>query len=81
MRSASALRFSKGCSSLNLERMLTVGVNCLMSVSCRSTEVDEVVKRCCRCRRLVMEKEKCCVDDQAPAMSKSKAVTSVTIGL
>jgi hypothetical protein len=24
MRSASALRFSKGCSSLNLERMVTV---------------------------------------------------------
>lgn len=28
MRSASALRFSKGCSSLNLERMLAVGVLC-----------------------------------------------------
>jgi len=25
MRSASALRFSKGCSSLNLERMVMVG--------------------------------------------------------
>ena len=45
MRSASALRFSKGCSSLNLERMLIVVMSFSDGCRCASMEVDETFCR------------------------------------
>lgn len=47
MRSASALRFSKGCSSLNLERMAMMAGS---RVCCVSEEVDGGIAIGCRMR-------------------------------
>ena len=53
MRSASALRFSKGCSSLNLERISVVDMEIgLDGCSCFIVYVDEVAEGFCRLCRM-----------------------------
>lgn len=53
MRSASALRFSNGCSSLNLERMMAVVVVGKSAGLVVGPSSSHSVGRCCCCRRLV----------------------------
>jgi len=58
MRSASALRFSKGCSSLNLLRMVAVSENDVVAVVRAEMRLFAVGRAECGCRRKLESPER-----------------------